>query len=241
LHKDNLSEIIQASDKEIEVTLRANGALLIKEHWRLLGPAYICRFFELFFTTALLEDWPVVSGVLSRHAVITKFKEDFYEEFGDNHVLNHIMTIFQDGNEIQDEWKVSEEKVCRFFGDQLLRAKAHWDSSDLLLAWKKLVGEFTPGLEMLRGLAIFDGAHHALEEGHLRLSHMAADELPCNPAERFKLLFQTRARWFYDDLLPFIEGLEETEKQLQGLMLKYARFSTDQASGRKVVTPLLPP
>lgn len=241
MHKGNLSEVIQASDREIQATLKANGALLIKEHWRILGAAYICRFFELFFTTALLEDWPVASGVLSRHAVITKFREDFYEDFGDELILNHLMTIFQEGDETTYEWKVSESKVCRFFGHQLLRAKAHWDSSDLLLAWKKLVGEFTPRLEMLRGLALFDGAYHALEEGHVRLTLMDADELPCSPAERFKLLFQTRNRWFYDDLLPFIDGLEETEKQLQGLMLKYARFSTDQASGRKVVTPLLPP
>lgn len=238
-----MTAIIQASDMEIAAALKGSGAMLIGEHWRVLGPRFLCRFFELFFTTALLEDWLVVGGVLSRRAVIGKFREDFYEEFSDPAILAHILTLFQAEEDPGDEWRVSEERVCRFFGDQLLRAKGHWDSGDLLPAWKRLVGEFTPRLEMLRGLALFDSAHHSVQEGEgrFRLTHMAVGEMPASPAERFKLLFQTRGRWYYDEMLPFIEGLEESEKQLQGLMLKYARFSTEQGTNRKVVTPLLPP
>lgn len=243
LQVDSLNGIIQASDDEICDTLKKYNATIIDGRWRILGPSYLCRFFELFFTSALLEDWPVVNGVLSRTAVIAKFKEDFYDEFGKEELLRAIFYSFSETEQdsLEDEWRVSETKVCRFFADQLLRAKAQWDSSEFMKAWRKLVGEFNPMLEMLRGLALFEESAASAFANEYRLRHFSLEDLPTAPNDRFKMLFQTRLRWYYDDLLPFVEDLAADEKALKGVIIKFVRFSSEANTGRQIVTPLIPP
>lgn len=243
LRVDSLNGHIQASDEEIEATLKRYHAVIVDGHWRILGPSFLCRFFELFFTSALLEDWQVVNGTVPRRAVIEKFKEDFYDEFGNERLLQNIFNSFQDATDTEpDDWRVSETKVCRFFADQLLRAKSHWESSEFIKAWRKLVGEFHPSLEMIRGLALFEeSAAASTSTSEFRLRSFSLEDLPTSPPDRFKMLFQTRLRWFYDELLPFIEDLAADEKALKGVIIKFVRFSTEASTGRQVVTPLIPP
>lgn len=238
---DTLPSLIQANDEELSRALRRHKALVIQGRWRIIGPAYICRFFELFFTTAMLEDWPVgTTGLLSCSVVIAKFLEDFFDEFPDSQVLQHIFDLFSDEiSEDKDDWRISERLVCRFFADQLLRAKSQWASDEFMSAWGKLVGDFLPSLEMLRGLALLD-QHMADDEGLFRLKHFPVEDLPPAAPDRLRFLFQTRGRWLYEDLLPFIEDLEEDEKALQALVIKHVRYSTDPATGKKLVTPMLP-
>lgn len=242
LRVDSLNGYIQASDDEIEATLKKYNAVVIDGHWRVLGPSYLCRFFELFFTSALLEDWQVVNGTVSRRSVIEKFKEEFYDEFGSELILQTIFNAFQDdAHGANDEWKVSEVKVCRFFADQLLRAKQYWESPEFMKAWRKLVGEFTPSLPMLRGLALFEQSASSSSLEDLRLRHFSLEDLPTSPADRFRVLFQTRMRWYYEDLEPYVEDLAGDEKALKGVVIKFVRFSTEASTERQVVTPLIPP
>lgn len=241
LEKEILPGIIQASTKDFESALKTNHAFLYNDHYRILGSNFICRFFELFFTTALLEDWSYATEVLSRQAVKRKFMEDFYDEFNES-LLEQVFLVFDDPEhytENMDDWKVSEKKVCRFYANELLKARHDWLLTDLLQAWKKLVGDFLPDISMLRGLAILDD-HPVSGQNEFRVTYFSVEDLPSNPQERFKLLFQTRPRWQYDDLLPFIEGLAESESKLQSIIIKFCRRSTDAGTGRTVVTTLIP-
>lgn len=248
----SLPGIVQASDRELAAALAQHRALLVDGRYRVLGAAYVCRFFELFFPTALLEDWPYAASALSRRTVLAHFATEHADEFAPP-VLEHLLGLFEEpacpgadastdtgtnATADADSCTLSETRVCRFFGDQLLRAKAHWELPELLRAWKRLVGEFTPTRAMLRGLAL--ATEHAAGPEHCRLVHLAADELPETAAERFQLLFQTRPRWAYDDLLPYIEGLADSTPRLQALLLQHARLSTDPRTGGKTVTPLVP-
>jgi hypothetical protein len=169
--------------------------------------------------------------------------EDFYDEFGNESLLRAIFVSFSDSepDSVEDEWRVSETKVCRFFADQLLKAKSYWDSTEFVKAWCKLVGEFNPVLEMLRGLALFEESAASASTSEYRLRHFSVEDLPLAPNDRFQLLFQTRLRWYYEDLLPFVEDLAADEKALKGVIIKFVRFSTETNTGRQVVTPLIPP
>jgi len=53
-------------------------------------------------------------------------------------------------------------------------------------------------------------------------------ELPIDPATRFTDLFLTRARWKAEDIVPYLSDITVDTKELDKLLLKYARALTDK-------------
>jgi len=53
-------------------------------------------------------------------------------------------------------------------------------------------------------------------------------ELPIDPATRFTDLFLTRARWKAEDIVPYLSDIAVDTKELDKLLLKYARALTDK-------------
>lgn len=257
---DRLRGLIQASDKEFEKALETGFATVIDGHYRVLGPKLICRFFELFFRVALLEDWVYhAGGILSKESIVNKFWEEFGpEEFGHLHVLDHLLETFSTAGsaEDQDAISLSESRVCRFFGACLLRAKSVWEWGDLEGRWRKLTGDFVPDLRMLRGLALLEpNPANPENPAAARVRHFDASDLPAHPPDRFRLLFQTRSRWYFDELVPYLSVYEtniggprqsdpqqdvKVSLELQALLLKHVRFSREASTGRQIITSILP-
>jgi sister chromatid cohesion protein DCC1 len=60
------------------------------------------------------------------------------------------------------------------------------------------------------------------------LSYFPCAELPADPATRFVDLFLTRARWKAEDIVPYLSDIAVDTKDLDKLLLKYARALTDK-------------
>jgi sister chromatid cohesion protein DCC1 len=60
------------------------------------------------------------------------------------------------------------------------------------------------------------------------LSYFPCSELPIDPAMRFADLFLTRARWKAEDIAPYLSDIAVDKKDLDKLILKYARALTDK-------------
>jgi sister chromatid cohesion protein DCC1 len=60
------------------------------------------------------------------------------------------------------------------------------------------------------------------------LSYFPCSELPIDPAMRFVDLFLTRARWKAEDIVPYLSDIAVDKKDLDKLILKYARALTDK-------------
>jgi sister chromatid cohesion protein DCC1 len=62
----------------------------------------------------------------------------------------------------------------------------------------------------------------------MMLSYFPCAELPTDPATRFADLFLTRARWKAEDIVPYLSDIAVDAKDLDKLLLKYARALTDK-------------
>ena len=60
------------------------------------------------------------------------------------------------------------------------------------------------------------------------LSYFPCAELPVDPAARFSDLFLRRARWKADDIVPYLRDIAVDSKDLDKLLLRYARALTDK-------------
>lgn len=113
------------------------------EHYRVLGAHLLCRFFELFFNTAVLEDWNVAES-LSLPVVWAAFSQ--YEDEFSERIVCHILRHYSRTRD-QDDATVLLDGVaiCRFFAMQLLRARSQWAAEDFVAAWERpLADVFKP-------------------------------------------------------------------------------------------------
>ncbi|DBB04781.1 TPA: hypothetical protein ACH3X3_010078 [Trebouxia sp. C0006] len=63
--------------------------------------------------------------------------------------------------------------------------------------------DMTPDLSMLRGIPVQE------DTGTQKLVKLFnVQQLPCEPAARFKAVFQERAQWSWQDLQPYVEDLQ---------------------------------
>jgi sister chromatid cohesion protein DCC1 len=62
----------------------------------------------------------------------------------------------------------------------------------------------------------------------MMLSYFPCAELPSDPVMRFADLFLTRARWKAEDIVPYLSDIAVDRKDLDKLLLRYARALTDK-------------
>jgi sister chromatid cohesion protein DCC1 len=62
----------------------------------------------------------------------------------------------------------------------------------------------------------------------MMLSYFPCTELPSDPVTRFADLFLTRARWKAEDIVPYLSDIAVDRKDLDKLLLRYARALTDK-------------
>lgn len=66
-----------------------------------------------------------------------------------------------------------------------------------------------PNLGMLRGLAVQEDTGT-----HKLIKLFAVHQLSCEPAARFKAVFQERAQWSWQELQPYVEDLQACAAQV---------------------------
>lgn len=254
LRADRLLGEIQASHEEIRRALTEQAAVLIDGHYRCLGADLTCRLFKSLFAGLTLRD---------QHATGTFSKKELMSCLvcgGDEGeidlvplpILEHFLSIYTkmaqqedgDGNvrgPDREKRCFDETRVCRFFAQELLRARAVWNLSELMRAWQQLTGDLTPDPHrMLVGLALLEAIPG--REDELRVMHFPAARLPMEPVALFEALFERRSRWEYDTIEPYVEAAARSlDLSAADLIVRHGRISVDPVSQRRIVTPLVAP
>ena len=241
IHVTKIYENVQASSKEIEECLKEQGVIIIKgeeysiilcfiftyvDHYRKLGNHLLCRFFELFFNTAILEDWNLSDEPLKFEKIWETFQQ--YEDEFPSNLAEFILQFYSSSS-----GKFDFVKTSRFLAEQFLCARSVWDQEDFMTAWEKSLNDlFKPELSDIKDM--FLSERHP-GSGRMELRKYLRSELPSDVENRFIALFRTRPRWQYDDLVPFINDLGKDTKELDAIVLKHGRVST--TLGVRFITP----
>ncbi|CAH2097617.1 unnamed protein product [Euphydryas editha] len=213
-----IADEVQASKAELEEELVKIQAIKIDDHYRLLEFDY--EFRVLSYMLDLIDE---NSWSLDRIS-----KEITFESLKDlvpRCILESMFMFYTDKSVEEDGvqfYKYKEDKVCRFLARVLLKSAGKFNLVEFLQAWKDSVPEGMKTDEsLLSGIALIDKTCTPRV-----VWGFSETDLPEDINERFKVLFQTKAKWTVAEISPYIE-LYATEKlNVNALLTKYARAST---------------
>lgn len=185
------------------------------DHYRKLGNHLLCRFYELFFNTTILEDWNLTADPINFEFIWKSFQQ--YEDEFSQSLTEFILQYYSiDG-------KFDFVKVSRFLAEQFLSARPVWDQEDFMVVWEKSLNDlYKPNFADIADMLLTE-RHPG--SGRLEVKKYLRSELPSDVDSRFISLFRTRQRWQYDDLIPFIRDLGRDTKELDAIVLKHGRIS----------------
>ncbi len=178
----------------------------------------LCRFFELFLNTFVLEDWSLTEPV-EFDRIWSSFKQ--YEDEFPFELSKHVVSCH-----IGEGGLLDCDKISRFFAQELLKARSQWDLEDFMDAWERsLTDVIHPKLPLIADF-ILQERHPG--SGRLEIRQFFRSNLPSDAENRFIALFKTKTRWQYDELIPFIADLGKDTKEHDAIILKHGRFSTQK-------------
>ncbi|CAI4227398.1 unnamed protein product [Auanema sp. JU1783] len=136
---------------------------------------------------------------------------------------------------ILDGYVLKEGAVVRELSSYLLRQVTKVD----LGAFEKQINQLLPtGMSFdivhLAGIALledsFKGKH---------ISYLNVEDLPENPRERLKLLFEKKSSWHMEEVAPYLSDICSSNKAMNALMVSHCR-TMKSADGLKVFCSLKP-
>lgn len=225
---DLLSKV-QASEAELLEALKKIEALEIDGHWRLLDADYKDRVVTGILTLLEEKDW-------SYEAVPVKECCDILEELEPRNILEHCLNCYGEITSMDSDsgdnivhYSLSEDKICRFYAEYLLRQAGRFNYHEFMDSWQQSVPEgMTTKPEHLAGIALTD-----MKSLPPVIWHFPASDLPDDPVLRFMKLFKVQPKWTFDEIQPYIQDLAAPGQSLNALLMKHARSSTD-VTGVKV-------
>lgn len=195
-------------------------------HYRKLGNHLLCRFFELFFNTAILEDWNLTDHPINFEKIWSSFRQ--YEDEFSQTLTGFILQFYS-----MKDGKFDFLNVSRFLAEQFLCARPVWDHEDFLEVWAKSLEDlYKPDMGIIRDMVLVE---RHVGSGRLEIRKYLRNELPSDVESRFISLFKTRSRWQYENLIPFISDLGKDTKELDAIVLKHGRVS--MVKDVKYITP----
>ncbi|XP_029199227.2 sister chromatid cohesion protein DCC1-like [Acropora millepora] len=226
---DLLSKV-QASETEILEALKKIEALEINGHWRLLDTDYKEKVVIGILTLLEEKDW-------SYEAVPVKECCDILQELEPRIILEHCLSCYGEvtnmetdsGDENTVYYRLSEDKICRFYAEYLLRQAGRFNYHEFIDSWQQSVPEgMVTKSAHLAGIALTD-----MQSIPPVIWHFSASDLPDDPVLRFMKLFKVQPKWTFNEIQPYIQDLAAPGQSLNALLMKFARSSTD-ATGVKV-------
>ncbi len=192
--------------------------------WRLVDEEYSVSILELVLLSAMEEDLALdslhleaLSASLSEHEIPAQ-------------VLASTLKRYSDPSDTQTKFALSAQKVARAFGHRVLRQKGRMPLPAFLTLFNAAVPDTIKArLSDLDSLYILEPAGTSVDIVYFPLS-----ALPCGPQQRFAALFGVRAKWDREEMLPFISGLAASQKELDAMILRFARVS--RAGGKVFLT-----
>ncbi|XP_067126212.1 sister chromatid cohesion protein DCC1 isoform X2 [Centruroides vittatus] len=218
----DLLDVVQASQTELEKALYDIQAYLINGYWRLLDFDYMTRIFTFILNLVDSNSWPINE--------IPEMKLlDTLEDLEPREIVKQSLYWFADLTEKVDDdgdkfFKLNERKVCRFYAEILLRPAGKFNLEEFLECWEKCVPEgMVTSLSQLDGLALTDYT----SKPNVIYFYPVSD-LPDSVNERFYQLFKTQSKWTYDNIYPYIKDLTTSNQDVNVLLTKYTRASTEK-------------
>lgn len=211
------------------IVLTKSAILFFEGHWRLLDADYREKVVVRILTLLEEMDW-------SYEAVPLKECCDILEELEPRNILEHCLNCYGDITSMDTDsgdnaihYRLSEDKICRFYAEYLLRQAGKFNYNEFMDSWCQSVPEgMTTKSEHLSGIALMD-----LKSLPPVIWHFPASELSNDPELRFGELFKVRAKWTFDEIQPYLRDLVAPGLSLNALLMKYSRSSMD-ASGVKI-------
>ena len=144
-------------------------------------------------------------------------------------------------------FELDPAKVATFKAERLLKAGRQsgggggggarkgdtnvWPRDEFMDAWSASLPDGCEAeLPFLGGIALVHEGKSATIE------YFPCSALPTGTKERFKLLFEKRAKWELQDLEPYVNGLVTTQTTKAQLLLKHTRSSIAPAGSRAAKT-----
>ncbi|XP_011566131.3 sister chromatid cohesion protein DCC1 [Plutella xylostella] len=218
LDYNKLFHQIQASRAELTQELEKIQAIEIDGYYRLLEFDY--EFRVLSYMLDLIEEnsWPL--DRISKEITIDSLKELVPSSILEAMFRHYTDPTVEEGGDLYFQYK--QDKVCRFLAGVLLKSAGKFNLAEFLQAWKDSVPEGMVADEsLLLGIALIDKSTTPQV-----IWGFAESELPEDINERFKILFQTKPKWTVADISPYIECYATEKINVNALLTKYARAST---------------
>ncbi|RIB12943.1 sister chromatid cohesion protein Dcc1 [Gigaspora rosea] len=233
---DELDNLVQASVKELKKALESKFALEINGYWRYIDHEYI---FEILSN---------VLGMLNLYSVELEslplnIIEDAVKGYGHStFITQRIFEYFSESNDFMDEsnpiFKLSKEKLCRFFGIHTLKINDKLYNQrvpiDLFFElWNRDTPlEFEASFNLINDNAIiFNNSNHLTEKSKKNqlIRYFPVSQLSSNPKQRFKQLFSTKFEWREDYIKPFLVDFclvddKFSTKKFNELLLEYTKI-----------------
>lgn len=194
---DQMLGVIQTSEDELNVVLKAMNTIYINGKIRILDFEYHFRVLSYMLKLIDENSW--------------QLDEVEYEEtinalcdIVPTNVLNNLFDLYTEESKIIDGlqlYKYNEEKICKFFAQVLLHSAGKFNLNEFLQAWKESVPEGMFAREdMLHGVAIIDrkSTPHVIWA-------FPEEDLPESINERFQVLFNAKEKWTVSEIAPYIQ------------------------------------
>ncbi|XP_014476586.1 PREDICTED: sister chromatid cohesion protein DCC1 [Dinoponera quadriceps] len=219
---ERLRSEIQASDYELKQALEDFLVADIDGYLRLISFDVEGRSINLMFDYFAEQSWEL--DEIDKENTYECLKELIHEP-----VFN---AIFERYTELSTEtkadgsplYKYDEKKCCAMIAKILLAASPVTEYREFMEIWKDGTPEkMQPKEEYLRGLALI--TYNAIKTQKEVVSCLETD-LPNNIHDRFKELFQIKAKWTPEEITPYITRFTRGTMNANALLTKYARYST---------------
>ncbi|KAG8177733.1 hypothetical protein JTE90_026575 [Oedothorax gibbosus] len=218
-----LLDVIQASAEELKAEIIRMQTCNINGHVRVLDFDYKFNVFS-----------SILNVIESRSIPLDKIPKDpvieTLEDLEPKEILELCFSWFtkatgevdENGNQLHT---LVEELVCKLYAEVLLRSSGKFRLHDFLESWQRSVPEgMKCDLEQLRGMALTD-----TNSMPAVIFYFPPDNLSENIKERFEHLFKIKDKWWYDDIVPYLEDRASPGNDVKALLIKYTRESTKES------------
>ncbi|KAG0177819.1 Sister chromatid cohesion protein DCC1 [Apophysomyces sp. BC1021] len=233
---DNLLSLVQASEAELTVGLKARNAFVIDGKCRLLERTYLNRLLDILFTNATINGFDIGSISLENAKKCIREGLDIDESIAEPALTAFIQSFVSNTEDISS-LSFDEHKVCRFIGEVILSSTVgkEWALDDFLDIWKQLTPEgFNPDIMTLEGLYLpLERVTLPPKRIQKYVAYFPVSELSTDPAQRFATLFRRKKLWGSDEITPFLSDIASDSKKRDALLLKYAR--AQKSDGGKIL------
>lgn len=222
---------IQASDAEMEVSLRALGVVELDGFMRMLSPEAVSAVSRDLLDTAMVSDWDLSN--LDESDCATAMPDT------DRVLLRHVLGALGKFSETTNSWVLDQGKVARKTAHMLFESRQAetnsrgdaWPVQDFLLEW----GARNPGTgqvraELLLGIAVLIRDSSIKNEERREVYKYAPAEsitLLSSCRDRLDKLFAIKPKFPKDQLEPYLGDLvggTGQPKSMDELLLANARF-----------------